>query len=339
MRTFKWLFSRWLIAIAALLPCLVHAVNYSDIWWNPSESGWGVTIADHETQLVAIWYTYDTDGSPMWFSVDGGTFNSNHTFFSGDLYRSTGPSFDGPFNPAAVTRTKVGNATFDFSPGGQTANFTWTVGSLTRSRLIQRLPFGNAAPNWGIDRTDLWWNPAESGWGLTLAQHGNNVVAAWFTYAPSGRPLFIYMPGVQAQSADAFTGTLYTTTGTSYTAATYDPTQFRGTQVGSATVHFNGDTRLSPRQVNGVTQTKTITRYLFGGPVTPPPVQVDAKRVEDSSGQVAFNGAWTRAIRAGGGAAARPCSRRRPGPRRRSPSPGPPSAGSAPAAGAWESPR
>ena len=77
-------FSCWLILIAALLPWLSHAANYSDIWWNPSESGWGVTIADHETQLVALWYTYDTDGSPMWFIVDGGAFNSNRTSFSGD---------------------------------------------------------------------------------------------------------------------------------------------------------------------------------------------------------------------------------------------------------------
>src|SRR5258706_12609950 len=197
-------FTSWLTPIAALLPCLCHAQNYSDIWWNPSESGWGVTIADHETQLFAIWYTYDTDGSPIWFSVDGGTFSSNRTFFSGDLYRATGPSFEGAFNPAAVVRTKVGTATFEFAPGGGAANFTWTVGSVTRGRQIQRLPFGSAPANWGIARTDLWWNPAESGWGLTIAQHGNNAVAAWFTYAPSRRPLFLYMNCVQRQPADTF---------------------------------------------------------------------------------------------------------------------------------------
>lgn len=44
------------------------------MWFNPAESGWGVTIADHETQL-AVCYTYDTDGSPLWFTVSGGTFS------------------------------------------------------------------------------------------------------------------------------------------------------------------------------------------------------------------------------------------------------------------------
>lgn len=285
---------KFLVALAALLlPFLARAENYSDMWWNPSESGWGVTIADHETEIFAVWYTYDTDGSPIWFTVPGGTFNSNRTFFSGDLYRSTGPSFAGAFDPAAVARDRVGTASFEFAPGSGVATFTWTVGSVTRSRQIRRLPFGSAPANWGIDRTDLWWNPAESGWGLTLAQHGNNVFGAWFTYGQTGRPMFIVMPGVQAQSADAFTGTLYTTAGPAYNAPTFDPAQVRVTPVGSATVHFTGDTATFAATVNGVTQVKTITRQPFGGPATAP-LPADDKRVEDSSGAVTFNGSWTR---------------------------------------------
>ena len=284
---------RSLFALAALLlSSLVHAENYSDMWFNPSESGWGVTIADHETQLFAVWYTYDTDGAPLWFTVPGGTFNANRTVFTGDLYRTTGPSFAGPFDPAAVARTKVGTASFQFTPGGS-ASFTWTIGSTTRSRQIQRLSFGSAPANWGIDRTDLWWNPAESGWGLTLAQHGNNVFGAWFTYAPSGRPLFVVMPGVQQQSADSFTGTLYTTTGPAYHAATFDPAQVSVTNVGYATVRFTGDTATFTATVNGVTQVKTISRQPFGGPTTAPP-QTNDNRVEESSWAVVFTGPWTR---------------------------------------------
>jgi hypothetical protein len=109
------------------------------MWWNPSESGWGVTLADHETQLFAVWYTYDTDGTPLWFTVPGGAFNADRTFFSGNLCPSTGPAFAGAFDPAAVVRTKVGTASFEFAPGGQATNFTWTVGSVTRNKQIQRL--------------------------------------------------------------------------------------------------------------------------------------------------------------------------------------------------------
>src|SRR5688572_26440836 len=281
-----------LIGLAALLlPALAHAENYSDMWFNPSESGWGVTIADHETQLFAVWYTYDTDGSPVWYTVPGGTFSGDRTAFTGDLYRTTGPSYAGPFNPGAVAPTKVGTAYFQFTPGGP-ATFTWTIGSLSRSKQIQRLPFGSAPANWGVDRTDLWWNPAESGWGLTLAQHGNNMFGAWFTYAPSGQPLFIVMPGVQQQSIDTFTGALYTTRGPAYTAATFDPAQVAVTQVGSATLRFAGDTATFTATVNGHTQVKAISRQPFGGPATAPPPPPIENRVEENVG-VTFSGPWT----------------------------------------------
>jgi hypothetical protein len=256
-----------LAAIAALMAWSCRAENYSDIWWNPSESGWGVTIADHETQLFAVWYTYDADGSPLWFTVPGGAFSSNRRFFTGDLYRATGSSFAGTFDPAAVTVMKVGSATFDFAPGAATAGtatFSWTIGSVTRTRQIQRQPFGDASADWGHDHTDIWWNAAESGWGLTVAQHGNDLFGAWFTYGPSGHPLFVVLPGVAATAADTYVGTLYTTTGPAYTGAIFDPTQVHVTAAGSATLQFTGDTGLFTATMAGVTQTKTITRQPFG---------------------------------------------------------------------------
>ena len=277
------------------MPLWCHAENYSDIWWNPNESGWGVTIADHDTQIFAVWYTYDTDGSPMWFTVPGGTFNSTRTFFSGDLYRTTGPSFTGTFDPNAVTTTKVGSASFDFSQAsgaGGSAVLSWTIGSASRSVRIQRQGFGNAPPSWGTDYTDLWWNSAESGWGFSLAEHGNQFFGVWYTYAPSGHPLFIVLPGVQQISADTYSGALFTTTGPAYNAATFDPAQVRVTQVGSATLKLNGSTVTFTATVNGVTQTKIVARQPFGGTRT---VQsADPKRVEENNPAVTFSSGWTR---------------------------------------------
>lgn len=290
--------SGWLLAIALLLPGLSRAENYSDHWWNPGESGWGVTIADHDTQLFAVWYVYDTDGSPIWFVVPGGTFNANRTFFSGDVYRTTGPSFAGAtFDPAAVTRTKVGTAAFDFAPAGApagTAVFSYSIAGASGSKRIERMPFGSASPLWGFDRTDLWWNADESGWGLSLVQQGDNVFGAWFTYASSGRPLFIVMPGVTMTSRDEFTGTLYTTTGPAYNAATFDPAQVRRTPVGVATLRFTGDTGTFTATVQGVTVVKTITRQPFGA-VGRPPQPADPKRVEENTAGVSFSAGWRRA--------------------------------------------
>lgn len=238
----------WDMALGLFLASLAIAAgpalaqNYSDIWNNPAESGWGLTIADHETQLFAVWYTYRADGSPTWFTIPGGTFTQNRRFFNGDLYQTTGPAYNAPvFNPNAVTATKVGSAQLDFAPSGLpagVANFTYTVGSITRTKQIQRQVFGNAPPNWGTDFTDIWYNPDEPGWGVTLAQHGNNVFGVWFTYDTNGLPLFVVMPGVTFNGSMSFTGALYTTTGPYYGNATFDPNQVRVFGAGSMTFTF-----------------------------------------------------------------------------------------------------
>src|SRR5258708_12379924 len=64
---------RRLLATATLaiaLPAIaqtqaVPAANYTDLWYNPAESGWGVTITQHSpparpnSQTYPIWYTHD----------------------------------------------------------------------------------------------------------------------------------------------------------------------------------------------------------------------------------------------------------------------------------------
>jgi len=70
--------------------------NYSDIWSNPLESGWGVTIADHQTQMFVVWYTYRQDGSPTWFVMPGGTFTEGKRLFTGDAFQTTGPPYTTP---------------------------------------------------------------------------------------------------------------------------------------------------------------------------------------------------------------------------------------------------
>ena len=45
------------------------------------------------------------------------------------------------------------------------------------------------------DYTDLWWNPNESGWGLTITQHpSTNIFAAWYVYGSDGKTLLSRKP-------------------------------------------------------------------------------------------------------------------------------------------------
>jgi len=215
--------------------------NYSDIWWNPAESGWGITIADHQTQLFIVWYTYRLDGSPTWFVIPGGTLSAGKRFFSGDIYQTTGPPYSAAFDPNQVRVTKVGTASFDFAPPSLAAGkalFTYSVGNVSQTKQIERQPFGNAAPDWGYDFTDIYWDPAESGWGLTLAQHGNNVFGVWYTYDLSGQPLFVVMPGGTFANGDSFTGATYTTTGPYFGSSFFDSSLVRVTAFGDLTFEF-----------------------------------------------------------------------------------------------------
>lgn len=243
------------------------AQNYSDIWWNPAESGWGLTIADHNTQLFAVWYTYDIAGKPTWFTIPGGTFTNGKRNFSGDIYQTTGPAYSSPFVSSQVTATKVGTATFDFSPAGQAAgkaSFSYNIGAVSQTKIIERQPFGNAAPNWGGDITDIWWNAAESGWGLTLAQHGNNVFGVWFTYGLDGKPLWLTIPGVSFTAPGNFNGALYSVTGPYYGSVPFNSSAVVATLAGSASLSFSGSSGTFASTLNGFSQIKPIARQPFG---------------------------------------------------------------------------
>ena len=277
--SFRALVVAWLACAALPAP----GQNQSDIWWNPAESGWGITIADHESQLFAVWYTYRPDGRPVWYVIPGGTFSEGKRRFQGDIYATTGPSNAAPvFDASLVTRRVVGSASFDFAPPGLApgvALFTYTVEGITQAKQIQRQPFGSGAPQWGFDLTDIWWNALESGWGLTLAQHGDNVFGVWFTYDTDGEPLWVVMPGVTFNAPMSFTGSLYTTTGPYFGAGTFDPNRVALFPAGSATVTVTAPassrtskavgTAVFEPAFQGRTSRKLISRQPFGS--APPP--------------------------------------------------------------------
>jgi len=61
--------------------------------------------------------------------------------YSGQLLRTTGPAFNAvPFNPALVTRTVVGTATFTFA-NGNAATFAYTVNGVAQQKQITRQLF------------------------------------------------------------------------------------------------------------------------------------------------------------------------------------------------------
>lgn len=118
----------------------VPAHDYSDLWWNAAESGWGLNLIQHASNVVfGVMYTYDANGKPVWYVLPGGSWSSP-TQYTGTLYRATGPAYTGAFIPSAVNVRAVGEATLSFA-GRDSGTFTFSVDGRQVVKSITRQPF------------------------------------------------------------------------------------------------------------------------------------------------------------------------------------------------------
>ena len=113
------------------------------------------------------------------------------------------------------------------------------------------------------DYTDIWWNPAENGWGVNLVQSDNFIFATFFVYGPNNQPIW-YAGNLNADGIGNYTGGLYLTTGTYFGTVPYNPAQFGVTQVGTATfTPTTAYTGVLSYSVGSVTVTKNIQRQTL----------------------------------------------------------------------------
>jgi len=115
----------------------------TDLWWNPSESGWGVNLMQQQDVIFATFFVYGADRQAHWYvasnmratsmATDGGSF-------SGALYETTGPAFASSFpafDPSRVTTRQAGTATFDYQRPGR-GTLTYTVDGVTVVKQVVR---------------------------------------------------------------------------------------------------------------------------------------------------------------------------------------------------------
>ena len=134
------------------------------------------------------------------------------------------------------------------------------------------IPFNGTAPGTSapVNFGGLWWNaPAgsESGWGINFAHQGEVIFATWFTYDLTGKPWWLSMTATPV-GGNTYTGTFYETRGPAFNAIPFDRAAVTRRAVGTGTLTFSdGDSGSFAYAVNGVTQTKIITREKFASPV------------------------------------------------------------------------
>lgn len=129
-----------LALIFSIASSTAFAAVWSDVWWNPSESGWGVNVSQQGGVLFMTFFLYAPDGSGKWYTATvyrGSTPPSGYASFSGDMYETHGPWFGTGFNPAAVQARKVGSATFaPLTP--YSATLFYSVDGIQVTKAIQR---------------------------------------------------------------------------------------------------------------------------------------------------------------------------------------------------------
>jgi hypothetical protein len=114
--------------------------DYTDLWWDPAESGWGLNLIQHPSRIIfGVWYTYAADGKRTWFVLPDGMWTSSNTY-SGPLYSTAGPSLAQSFDASKVRVSPVGNATLTFSDANNGA-FAFTVNGASGTKRITRQPF------------------------------------------------------------------------------------------------------------------------------------------------------------------------------------------------------
>ena len=114
------------------------AVDYSDLWWNPTESGWGMAMAHQSGNIFLAWYVYDGAGQPVWYVASNCVVSGSSC--SGTLYKTTGPPFGPTFTSSQVQVSTAGSVIVSFIDANN-AVLSYTVNGVTATKTVTRQLF------------------------------------------------------------------------------------------------------------------------------------------------------------------------------------------------------
>lgn len=117
------------------------------------------------------------------------------------------------------------------------------------------------ATSWSTDISDLWWNPAESGWGMQIVQSHDTAFVTIYVYRPDRSPVW-YSGTIRGPIAD-MRGDLYETAGP-YFGGPFNPAQVGRRRVGTFAFESLSiaDARVT-YSVDGVVVTKSVERQAL----------------------------------------------------------------------------
>lgn len=179
------------------------------LWFNPARDGHGFIIEPFGANnlFYTLFYTFDDNGDPEWFNslttLDNGTLNSD--FEAGTI---NGFTYNYDVNPAEQDPVILDNAlegrlSINFNSSeirnsaacqdGTNRNLDfsalarWQLNDVIQEWCIEPLISNQARPNPDFG-TGWWAGPNDNGWGYSLAQVNDVMIAFVFYYDAEGNP-------------------------------------------------------------------------------------------------------------------------------------------------------
>ncbi len=110
--------------------------------------------------------------------------------------------------------------------------------------------------------TDMWFKPAESGWGLNIFHQGDTIFACLFVYGPDGQPKWYVGSSLTGDRDGPYSGALYEATGPFF-GGPFDPSSVVRRQVGTMTIDIGDDAAMMSYTVDGASVVKQIVPFTF----------------------------------------------------------------------------
>jgi len=144
IRHFLRAFATLAAAVGISMPAsaTTYSIDYTDIWFNPAESGWGVNLIQQYDNIFVTLFVYGADNSNRWFVAPNLVSSNGGSVFTSQLYQTQGPFFGNAWNAAQYSPTAVGSMTLNFSTP-YAGTLQYTVNGVNVTKQIQRQSFRN----------------------------------------------------------------------------------------------------------------------------------------------------------------------------------------------------
>jgi hypothetical protein len=226
---------------AFLVAVPARAADYTDLWFIPAESGWGVNVVQSDNFMFLTFFIYGMDGKPTWYTAD---LAWDGMAYSGGLYLTQGTYFPLPWNPANSSTQQVGTAQFlPNALNAYQATLTYTVngvGTVVKAIERQSLTIIAIAGSYVGGQAGGYTSCSQSNqnggytdnFNLDVTQQTNGIATLTFDYSQAGATCVLSGPLEQHGQLYRIAGASYQCTGGLQYSTTATVYEFKATAQG-----------------------------------------------------------------------------------------------------------